>query len=164
MQIRPLTSTDAPAWREIRLEMLAAHPLAFGSTHADWVDRPLSDFAAWLDKVEIMGTFEGDRLVATMGWFKRPGKSASHRGLIVAVYVRPALRGQHLLDALLGALIPRALKAGILQLELDVATDNAPARAAYARNGFVETGRIPRALRHGDVFVDEVMMLRDLGT
>ena len=162
MQIHSLTSEDAPAWREIRLEMLATHPLAFGSTHADWVDRPLGDFAARLDKVEVMGAVDGDRLVATMGWFKRAGKSEAHRGLIVTVYVRPSHREQHLLDGLLAALIPQARQAGILQLELDVATDNAPARAAHARNGFVEIGRVPRALRHGNVFVDEVTMLRDL--
>lgn len=61
--------------------------------------------------------------------------------LVVAVYVAPEYRGRGVLAQLLTAGADWALAQGCGILFLDVHEENARARAAYARLGFVATGR-----------------------
>ena len=73
------------------------------------------------------------------------------RAWLGAVYVTPSARGHGLLDALVAAASRWATDAGHGQLWLEVHEDNAPARAAYTRLGFVPTGgRRPYPLGPGD--------------
>jgi GNAT superfamily N-acetyltransferase len=160
MTVRRLDAADAAAWRGIRLEMLARAPRAYAEMHVEWADRPLNDFAAWLERIRLFGAFEPE-LAGTLGWMRHRGAAHEHRATVVAAYVRPSHRGHGVLGRLMQALVADASRE-ILQLELGVAADNPRARAAYARLGFVELGIEPRALRHGDVFTDEIRMWRRL--
>jgi len=45
---------------------------------------------------------------------------------------------------------------------LDVFSDNAPAIAMYEKSGFVVYGRLPMGFLHGDVFVDNVRMYKNV--
>ncbi len=156
-----LGADDAAAWRDIRLEMLQTEPLAFGARYQDWHDRPLTDFAGWLDRVHMFGAVESKEILASAGWSAMPEPSEAHRGLIVAVYTRPAWRGQGLIDQLIQAICDHAL-GKVVQLELAVAARNPAALRAYARSGFKQTGTTPRALCHDGVYVDEITMVRPL--
>jgi len=60
-------------------------------------------------------------------------------------------------------LLEAAPGMGYCQAELTVAAENARALGLYRRMGFVETGRIPCALRLEDGrTVDEIMMVKTL--
>jgi GNAT superfamily N-acetyltransferase len=72
-------------------------------------------------------------------YFGRPARPG--RALVVAVYVRPSHRGRGTLESLMDAAAQWARDAGEAELQLDVHEDNAPARRAYTRLGFVPTGR-----------------------
>lgn len=160
-EIRRLSRDDAEIWRDIRLEMLKTAPSAFGAAYDDWRDRPLSDFADWLDAVRIFAALDGARPLATLGWFRMRGGHHAHRVGIVAVYVRAEARGGGLVGRLFQA--ARAdLPADVVQAELEVAADNAAARRAYDRLGFRETGRLPRAVKLGDGFIDRLTMVLPL--
>lgn len=60
---------------------------------------------------------------------------------IAAIGVVSARRRRGMGRALLGRLEEKARAGGALRLMLEVAEDNAPARAFYARAGFAECGR-----------------------
>lgn len=60
---------------------------------------------------------------------------------ILTIAVDPVAQGQGLGAALLRKGIDAAMAAGAQDLFLEVAADNAPALALYARAGFAQTGR-----------------------
>ncbi|MEO1964017.1 GNAT family N-acetyltransferase [Hyphomonas sp.] len=83
---------------------------------------------------------------------------------ILTVATDPDLRRQGLAATLIGALINRLGERGVSRITLDVAEDNAPARALYRGFGFTEDGRRPRYYTAGrDVPVDAVLMSRNMG-
>ena len=164
MTIRRLDPSDWARFREIRLDMLRTAPTAFGSTQEEWAAKPERDIRDWLAKIHTLGLFDGPRLVGTAAFHRQTSPRATHRAEVIAVYLRPAARGQGHALTLLAALADAAKTQGILQLDLHVADWNAPAIALYARAGFATTGRMPRAMRHGGRFSDTLIMVRALDT
>ena len=155
---------DWPAWKAIRLEALADTPIGFlelladaeRKTDAQWRERTVA--AAEGDSHGLWLARDGDRPVGCVGAVRYlPGE----HGLVYGVYVSPSHRGPGTLDALLAAAYAwlRGL-GGVREVRLEVHEDNARARAAYARRGFVETGeRSPYA---PDPTRDELLMSRPL--
>ena len=83
---------------------------------------------------------------------------------ILTVATDPDQRRQGLATTLIGALITRLGERGVSRITLDVAEDNAAARALYRSFGFTEDGRRPRYYTTGrDVPVDAVLMSRNMG-
>ena len=140
-RVRP---DDWPAWKGIRLEALADTPIGFLELHADalgasdaqWRERAAAaseggDQALWLAWVD-------DRVVGCTGGWRRDAGPAV---VVYAVYVSPVARGGEVFDLLLGAVEDWARTLpGVTELRLEVHEDNARARAAYSKRGFVETG------------------------
>jgi GNAT superfamily N-acetyltransferase len=69
-------------------------------------------------------------------------RAVTGRALVVAVYIRPSHRGEGIIEALMDAAAEWAGGVGARELALDVHQDNARAARAYARCGFVATGRV----------------------
>lgn len=68
--------------------------------------------------------------------------SAARAALVVGVYVAPEGRGRGAIDALFDAAAAWSVATGSIRLRLEVHVENARARAAYERNGFVLTGEL----------------------
>ncbi|WP_321488671.1 ribosomal protein S18-alanine N-acetyltransferase [uncultured Hyphomonas sp.] len=82
---------------------------------------------------------------------------------ILTVATAPEQRRKGLGATLIRALINRLGERGVSRITLDVAEDNAPARALYSGFGFTEDGRRPRYYTAGrDVPVDAVLMSRKM--
>jgi RimJ/RimL family protein N-acetyltransferase len=162
MTIRRLDPSDWARFREIRLDMLRAAPRAFGSTEAEWAEKPEREIRDWLARMHTLALFDGPRILGTAAVHRRPGSRADHRAEVIAVYLRPEARGQGQGAALLAGLAAAARAEGVLQLELEVATWNTAAIAAYERAGFVRVGLMPRAMRDGARFVDDLIMVLPL--
>lgn len=62
-------------------------------------------------------------------------------GYISNVAVAPAYRRQGVADALISALMMRAEELGLAFVTLEVRAGNEPAKALYAKHGFVSVGR-----------------------
>jgi ribosomal protein S18 acetylase RimI-like enzyme len=170
MEIRPLTETDAEVWRELRLRMLREHPDAFGSAYEENVTQPVESFAQRLREAHnlldrfILGAFEAGKLVGSAGLRREQGAKDRHKAMIGAVYVAPELRARGVARALLTEVIARAQAApGLEQLRLAVTTHNAAARSLYAALGFETYGVERHALKLGDRYVDEELMVLWLG-
>jgi ribosomal protein S18 acetylase RimI-like enzyme len=100
----------------------------------------------------------GQCSIAGLG--QAPGAEVAHVGEL-GILVDRRFRGQGVGTALLVA----ALEAARRQFEtvkLSVFASNEGAQRLYRRVGFVEHGRLPRAIKRGDRYHDEVLMHVDL--
>lgn len=112
-----------------------------------WRDR--ASTAAQSERVAQFVAEDEQGWVGTVAVLVRRSGDTDHHGFVathdradlVGVFVHPAHRGKGVFDALLGHAAKWTFEAGLDTLTLDVHRDNAHARAAYARCGFVETGR-----------------------
>jgi ribosomal protein S18 acetylase RimI-like enzyme len=94
------------------------------------------------------------------GFFRRRGEKIRHRGGIWGVYVSEECRGKGIGRALLGELIGLLqLLPGMQQVALAVSSQNAGARGLYESLGFEVYGCERRALKIGDEYVDEELMV-----
>jgi RimJ/RimL family protein N-acetyltransferase len=164
--IRPLAEADAGRWRDLRLRMLREHPDAFGSAYEQQVTRPIEVFARRLRAEEgapdnvILGAFDGEQLVGSIGLWRDDGAKDRHKAAIISMYTAPEVRGRGIGKALLQAAIARARAAdGIEQLLLAVTAHNTPARNLYAALGFESYGVERHALKIGDRYYDEELMV-----
>ena len=141
--IRKLETDDAVLWRSIRLDALLQEPDQFSAHHADWVDRPLADFADQLAKSLVWAVIEAGSALAVASLTS--DLDDTEQGWVEAVYVRPKARGKGLARALLTTVETAARSRGLGQLRLEVRSSNARARQLYGGMGFVEVDAIARS-------------------
>ena len=164
MEIRTLTEDDAAPYRALRLEALQTNPEAFGSSYEETAARPLSATVERLRAQQTpgsfsLGAFDG-ALIGTVTVVRDEGQKTRHRANIYAMYVTPGARGRGVGRALLEEAIRRARAVpGLEQLHLAVVTTNTGASALYQALGFTVYGRESRALKIGDQYFDEDMMI-----
>ena len=159
--IRLLTSEDWGIWKSIRLEMLKQVPEAFGSSFEDEVLRSDTDWQDSLKKSDIFGVFQGGDLVGTAGIFYHQQTKLQHKAGLFAVYIQSQYRGSGLAGKLIATII-EDVKTKALQLYCAVVVGNTSALKLYQHHGFVQIGIEPRALKVGDKFYDEILMVRAL--
>jgi len=161
IQIRQLTFADAELFRELRLEGLRLNPEAFGSTYDFEKDQPLTRYINWLTNSTVFGAFQNSHLIGTASFTQLSGLKDSHKGLLRAMYVRPAARrsgaGRQLVQAIIQTARPK-----VEQLQLAVVSDNLPALRLYQSLGFQQYGLEKNALKHNGIYSDEILMSLDL--
>jgi len=151
-EIRALTRADAPAWRLLRLESLTNHPEAFASSHEEF---SLLDVDAVAERIPpvggddvLFGVFADGVLGGCAGFARDTGLKLRHKGLMWGVYLRSALRGQGVGEALIDRVVEHA-RGRVEVLRCAVNPENIGARKLYLSRGFEVYGREPRALRTG---------------
>lgn len=140
ISVHRLTPEDWSTWRTIRLEALADAPHAYGSSFAREERLDEADWRRWLEPsngVVVIARL-GERVVGGVAGFTAPGADVV---LLVAMWVRPGLRGLGISDALVREVFAWARETGWSRVELRVADGNAAARRLFGRHGFEPTGR-----------------------
>jgi ribosomal protein S18 acetylase RimI-like enzyme len=160
-QIRQLSPADAASFRELRLEGLRLNPEAFGSTYEFEKDQPLTRYIGWLTNSTVFGAFHSSDLIGTASFTQLSGHKDSHKGLLRAMYVRPAARRSGAGRQLVQAIIEHA-RQKVEQLQLTVVSDNVPAIRLYHSLGFRQYGLEKNALKHNGTYSDEILMSLDL--
>ena len=157
---------DVEAFWALRLRALREHPGAFASAFEESSGRPLDavrqDFEMRNTGPEsiVIGAFDGEALVGTIGCFRQQGAKLRHKAVIWTVYVAPEARGRGVGRALVDAAVATARSwEGVEQVHLSVASDNAQACRLYRAAGFAAYGVEPRALKLRDRYVDEDHMV-----
>lgn len=158
--VRRVRAEDWPQVRAARLEALRdpVADLAYLETYdaassrpdAEWQGRTARSAAG--DVVAQFVAIAGERWVAAVtGLRERPGaqdfagEAIEHDQVhVVGVWVHPDHRGAGLLGRLVDQVEAWAREHGAGRLRLLVHVDNGRARAAYAKIGFVPTGRTVR--------------------
>ena len=84
-------------------------------------------------------------------------------GDITNVAVWPEYRRQGVAEGLLKFALDYAKKLGSEQIELEVVSENEPARHLYKKFGFVETGTLPKAMKLTDGrYYDLIYMVKEI--
>jgi ribosomal protein S18 acetylase RimI-like enzyme len=159
--IRLLAPSDAPPYRELRLEALRLHPYAYGSTFEAEATEPLEFFERRLTGSEILLGSIADKPMGIARLTIPSFATERHKGMLTGMYVRAAARGSGLASALVEAVLERA-RGRVILIELSVVTTNERARRLYERHGFEIYGVDPCALKHGARYFDEYQMVRFL--
>jgi ribosomal protein S18 acetylase RimI-like enzyme len=167
MLIRNITEEDLDALWNIRLRSLQDNPEAFGSTYEETFQRGKEGLRQRLLKPHAetfyVGAFAVESLVGIVGFFRESGTKGQHKGNIISMYVAPEQRGRGVGKALVAEAIAQARSIpGLEQLLLAVVTTNTAARRLYLSLGFEVYGLEPRAMKQGDRYWDEELMILPL--
>lgn len=136
--------------------MTCADPTALAALHAASLRHPrpwtAAEFAALLSA-------RGTLLVAQPGGLAL-GRAVAGEAELLTLAVLPALRRQGLGRRLLAGFEAAARAAGAAEAFLEVAEDNAPARALYAAAGWAPAGRRPGYYGPGAAAAGDALILR----
>ncbi len=157
IQVRLLKASDAPLFREVRLEALQRSPEAFGSTFERENALSLADFEETLAKADVFGAFRGTDLVGVAGYRTQAGAKQAHKGMLWGMYVRPAARGTGAAQRLVETVLDHA-RERVELVQLAVVSENEAARRLYRRCGFVEYGHEVHSLKQNGRYYDEILM------
>jgi ribosomal protein S18 acetylase RimI-like enzyme len=163
IELRRLSPTEAPLYREIRLEGLRQDPDAFSSTFESESDQPVSLFASRLAGSSVFGAFRGPELLGIAGFVVQSGPKHAHKGTLWGMYVRPAARGAGIGRRLVEAVIDHA-RTQVELIQLRVVNENPTARRLYARLGFEEYGVEEHAAKYQGRYHDDVLMVKMLAS
>jgi ribosomal protein S18 acetylase RimI-like enzyme len=163
--IRVLGENDALALRALRLQALRNAPDSFLSSYEAEAAESESVTAERLRRTAdakdsgVLGAFDDRALVGMLGMVRDTQRKASHRAHLWGMYVVPDARKRGIGRALLDAAIARSRAAGVEQLHLTVSTNADPARRLYRHAGFVPIGTLREAMKDGERYVDEELMV-----
>ena len=159
--VRLLGPADAVAYRALRLDALQRHPSAFRTSFDEEADQSLAEFAARLEAYAIFGGFCDGALCGLAGLEIPQSRNKRHKGTLFGVYVCPDRRRAGLGEALVSSVIEHARRR-VDQLHAAVVVTTDPARALYRKLGFVPYGLEPRALKVGDQYFDQELLVLPL--
>jgi RimJ/RimL family protein N-acetyltransferase len=159
--IREANPADATRFRELRLDGLLDSPTAFSADYQINLSHPMSFWAGRLifDEHGIIFFAEHENtLVGMTGIRKGESQKTKHGAYVWGVYVRPAWRGLHIAESLIGICADWARERGVVILKLGVMANNESAVRCYKRCGFTVYGTEPRALFYEGQYYDELLM------
>ncbi|MCK9685154.1 GNAT family N-acetyltransferase [Scleromatobacter humisilvae] len=165
MNIRRLSASDAPAFRDLRLAALLDTPEAFATSHVEERDLPLAAFESRLVEAPgqaVFGAFDGHALVGITGLAREVLLQAAHKAQVWGMYVAAGARGHGVARELMQAALALARATpGIAKVTLSVDAANVAAIALYESLGFVVFAREADATRlHGESRDELQMHLR----
>jgi GNAT superfamily N-acetyltransferase len=156
--IERVQEADWQAWRDVRLEALRLHPEAFGGSFEEERERSGEDWRLGLRRVTALAYREGGAISGIAVYAQNTAAKMRHRANLFSMFVRPHARGKGVGAALVRAVLDEA-RGKALQVHCNVVTSNDRARRLYERHGFEVYATEPRALRLGDSFHDEHLMV-----
>lgn len=136
MEITRIGPADWEIFRAVRLASLSEAPSAFGSRYADWADAAAERWQSRLTQVPLtLLAREGATVVGVVS-----GQPDGDDWVeLISMWVAPLARGTGVAGRLIGAVTDWAC-AQDRKTYLMVRSDNARARQAYERVGFVDKG------------------------
>jgi ribosomal protein S18 acetylase RimI-like enzyme len=162
--VRPLAAADLPDYKQLRDEMLLAHPEAFTSDAATEQKKEPAEYLhrLGLDRRDgghfVLGAWRGQRLVGAIGCEREARLKVRHIGHIVGMMVRAEARRRGVGQALLDACIAEARRCGLEMLTLTVTAANRGAVQLYEQRGFAPYGTLRRAIKVGSAYHDKLHM------
>lgn len=165
LTIRTLTENDVDAFRAMRLHAAVDTPFAIVPTReeeARWTREENLARVRETDQQAVFGAFDGETLIGITGWRRELRIKFAHKSLIWGVFVEPSYRRTGIGRRLMESAIERAKASGVEQVQLSVCAQNPRAQTLYLLLGFVSYGREMRAMKIGDEYFDEELMVLTL--
>ena len=166
--IRPLTASDAAAYKVLRDEALRTAPDAFTSDYESSVGRDASEYVARFGTPEsgqfFLGAFDAaGELVGCLGCEREQRSKQQHLATLVGMMVAPQAQRQGIGQQLLAACVEAAGRVpGLAQLVLTVTVSNTHVVRLYEQAGFRAWGLLPNAIVVDGVGYDKLHMVRVL--
>ena len=158
LHIRRLVSSDAPAYRALRLRALRDHPEAFTSSYEEDVTQGIAHaerrLAAALSG-RFWGAFLDGQMVGMVGLDRETRAKNRHKGVVVGMYVAPEQARMGIARVLMDALLQDAQQEGLELLVLTVTSGNHGAENLYFESGFQSFGMEPRAIKVQNRYFDK---------
>lgn len=163
MEIRIVAPNEAETYNILRLEALLDTPEAFAVLYEDALNKPIEKTRSQLasEHSVTFGAYDAGKLIGNMTLSRNTVPKMNHKASIVAVYVSPAYRGSGAANDLMEKLLEYAETwDGLEQLDLMVASHNLRAKNFYLRYGFEKYGTEIHAMKTGDRYIDEELMVK----
>jgi GNAT superfamily N-acetyltransferase len=158
--VKLLGPAEAVAYRALRLDALKRHPCAFRASFDEEAGQSLEELAARLEADAVFGAYCDGALRGLAGLEIPQARNKRHKGTLFGVYVCPDRRRAGLGTTLVSRVIEHA-RSRVEQLHAAVVVTAEPARALYRKLGFEPYGLEPRALKVGQEYLDqELLVLR----
>ena len=142
--VERVTAASWRTYRDVRLAALIDSPRAFWAQYAEAAERTDDE---WRERCATTGptwlALDQGRPVGTVGLWHAPEQPAAEVHL-VGMWVATVARGTDVATQLVGTALTHAAASGWRTVVLDVAHENARARAFYTRMGFRPTGEVGR--------------------
>src|SRR5258708_22234889 len=137
--VRRAALGDEAILRELRLEALCEAPDAFGSTYEREVARTTADWGRWMSPgVTFILSEAAGACGMVAGLRDETDPAVVH---LMAMWVRPQIRGSGGADELVAAVVAWAESVGAKVVRLEGIQGNDRARHFYERKGFCPTGQ-----------------------
>jgi ribosomal protein S18 acetylase RimI-like enzyme len=164
IEIRTLCAQDADIFWRFRLRALEQSPRAFGSSaeehRATSVDVFRKRFAGANCDNYVLGAFDREELIGTVGFARNTRIKERHKAKIWGVFVDETHRGSGIARRLMAEVLERASHVdGLEQISLTVGDQQVSARSLYASLGFTVFGHERCALKVGEEYVNEDYMV-----
>ena len=159
--IRKLTAIDFDKWKALRLEAVKLNPESFGESFDNVKKQDKLWFEDSLKKGAVFAYEKDDMMVGLIGAFPMILGNLLHRSVLFGLYVKPEFRKHGIANELVERVID-FVEPTHEQLHLTVTTNNEAAVALYKKHGFVIYGTEPNALKIGNNYYDEYLMVRKL--
>ena len=164
--IRTLCAADFSAFRALRTRAIVEHPVAFVQTLeelASLTDEHLKNLLLPTETRFVLGAFENEKLIGTLGIRRDPGLKLRHRAEVWGVFVDSEFRGFGHGKKMLELAIAKLRESPeIVQMFLRVAPTQPTAIKLYESFGFEVSGREPKAIKIDEVFYDLEIMVLDI--
>jgi RimJ/RimL family protein N-acetyltransferase len=160
--IRRATAADVEALRELRLEGLRSHPVAFGTDYETDSNRSRQEWEKRLQDSAIYMAWDGETAVGMAGIYPGRSRKTGHQASVWGVYVRPGFRDRGLAGKLIEHCLQWARESQLRIVYIAAASTNTAAIRCYARCGFSVYGLQPKALLYDGVYYDELLMAQAL--
>lgn len=162
MNIKILGPTHAESYHKIRLEGLRNHPEAFGSSYEEEKGFSIERFESRLNDEHsfTFGAFDGEKLAGVVTLVLETKVKLKHRAGIYAMYVSTYRQRSGIGKSLMQEAINKAKEMGYIeQIYLAVVSSNKAAKKMYESLGFVIYGVDKKALKIGQDYYDEELMV-----
>lgn len=164
MEVRILKAADAEKYWSLRLEAFQAFPEAFATSYEEAIAKedPIQEAK---DRLEAegsytFGAFVDGELVGIVTLVQEMREKQRHRADIFSMFVKKNQQGLGVGKALMSEAINFARNVrGIEKLNLSVVASNEGAKKLYSNLGFKVFGLEEKALKLGDVYLDEEHMV-----
>ena len=154
-----LNDPDQAAYNAFFRSGVVGNPLVFRIRPEDIDLRPFAT-GSTADRFTLAAVDDHGQYLGVVSFEREVGRETRrHVGWIYRMFVSPDAAGRGIGRELILALIDQARAiAGVEQLNLTVITQNLRAIRLYESVGFIRYSTEPRAIRHGDVYLDEDQM------
>jgi ribosomal protein S18 acetylase RimI-like enzyme len=141
---------------------IADSPLAIYPTYAEEASRSPDDIQERIAESAtqvVFGAFDGDTLIGIAGLRREALVQVAHKAVLWGVFVHSDWRKRGIARKMLDELFAYARERDVRQIRLSVNVENPQAAGLYRSMGFELVGREPRAMRVGDRYYDEELLL-----